>query len=182
MVAKAEAICDKVRKPPEGVASKLRELFPSSRGVIPQKRPTSVFDPLSECVAESQKRNKKSISHRVKPRKVKVVLLEKYATRVPRRAIRKKLTDAARIKKVELRRNMSAPQVKASIIHHFKHLPNFTSYTMLVANQMGHLTCAAHQKLDGNSIIDQIGQGSLYICQEYAQLKVSWSLFRYVCK
>ena len=58
MTAKAQAVCAKVRKPPEGVTSKLREMFPSSGGMVPQKRPSSVFDPLNECVAESQKRKK----------------------------------------------------------------------------------------------------------------------------
>ena len=58
MTAKAQAVYAKVRKPPEGVASKLREMFPSSGGMVPQKRPSSVFDPLNKCVAESQKRKK----------------------------------------------------------------------------------------------------------------------------
>lgn len=173
MTAKAQGVCTKVRKPPEGVASKLREMFPSSRGMVPQKRPSSVFDPLSECVAESQKRKKKSANQRLKPRNVTVVVLEKYVPRVPQRAARKKLNDADRIKKVELRRNMSIPQVKASITRAFQHLPNFSRYTMLVANQSGYLAVAPHQPLDGNSIIDQVGQGSLYICQEYKDLKVS---------
>ena len=101
-------VCAKVGKPPEGVASKLREMFPSSGGKVPQKRPSSVFDPLSECVAESQKR--KSANQRMKPRNITVVVLEKSASRVPQRTARRKVHDAARIKKVELRRNMSAPQ------------------------------------------------------------------------
>lgn len=109
MTAKAQGVCTKVRKPPEGVASKLREMFPSSGGMVPQKRPSSVFDPLSECVAESQKRKKKSANQRLKPRNVTVVVLEKYVPRVPQRAARKKLNDGDRIKKVELRRNMSIP-------------------------------------------------------------------------
>ena len=159
-------------KPSEGVAGKLREMFPSSDGIVPKKRPSSVFDPLSECVAESQKRKKKSVNQRMKPRNVTVVVLEKYASRVPQRAARKKLNDADRIKKVELRRNMSVPQVKAAITHAFEHLPNISGYTLLIANQSGFLTLAPHQALDGNSIIDQVGQGSLYLCQEYVDPKV----------
>ena len=133
-------VCAKVGKPPEGVASKLREMFPSSGGKVPQKRPSSVFDPLSECVAESQKR--KSANQRMKPRNITVVVLEKSASRVPQRTAKRKVHDAARIKKVELRRNMSAPQVKAAIIHTFQNLPNISRYTMLVANQSGYLALA----------------------------------------
>ena len=83
----------------------------------------------------------------------------------------KKLNDADRIK-VELRPNMSVPQVKAAITHAFQHLPNISGYTLLIANQSGFLALVPYQALNGNSIIDQVGQRSLYLCQEYVDPKV----------
>ena len=83
---KAQALCSKAGKP-SGVAGKLREMFPSLDGIVPKKRPSSVFDPLSECVAESQKW-KKSVNQRMKPQNFTVVVLKKYASRVPQRTAR----------------------------------------------------------------------------------------------
>jgi len=67
---------------------------------------------------------------------------------------------------------MSVPQVKAAITHAFQHLPNFSGHTLLIANQSGFLALVPHQALDGNSIIDQFGQRSHYLCLEYVDPKV----------
>ena len=132
-----------------------------------------MFDPLEELVVQGQKQKKKATGQRLKPRTILTVMMPEILERVPQKAARKKLKDSNRIKKLEFRRNMTPLQVQNTIVRGFRHLGNIIGYTLVSGNQSGYLLRAADQKPDGNTLIDVVGQASLYICEKSAEVTTS---------
>ena len=93
-------------------AASARALFPSSSSA-PRKTVTSAFDPLEEGVFTHEQKRKKGA--RVKAVQVSVFVVKSDTKCVPRGAWRRKLIERKHLVRVELRRNMSPSQVRATI-------------------------------------------------------------------
>lgn len=82
-----------------------------------------------------------------------VFVVEYYTKGVPRGTARKKLIDNQHLVKVELCRNMTPSQIRATILKEASHLSISSAFTMLEYN--GHrLLVAADQQPTGDDVIE----------------------------
>ena len=163
--SKASTICRRIGKPSQAHAGIMRQLFPSSSSDPKRPRLSSAFDPTQQCVALQQKQKKAA---RCKPSKVTVVVVRDATMGVPRGKYRSELQKAKRIEKLEFMRNMSALQVRNTIIRGFQHLP-LASFTFLPCDgeNSRRLISESVQDQDGNMIVSaaQSRKGSLYVAE-----------------
>ena len=170
LTKRGTSISNKLGKPSEAHVRALKTLFPSSSSA-PRKRNSLAFDPLDECVfsQEQKKRN----GARMKTVQVCVFVVEDYTKGVPRGTARKKLIDNQHLVKVELRRNMTPSQIRATILKEVSHLGISNAFTMLECN--GHrLVVAADQQPTGDNVIEIAlkRKGAIfYICPEIDKTK-----------
>ena len=170
-------VCKKVVKPSGTDTKVLRQLFPSSSSYV-KKRPFSkVFNPASECVAMPQQKKKKAF--RMKPSKVQLIMVNNPDQGIPRGKSRRELVAEERIKKIDFRRNMSSLEVKNIIVQGFKHLPAFTGFTLLEADQQGKLHSSGNQQPDGEYIIESARRrsGPVYLCDKEVRI-YNYAYFR----
>ena len=155
----AKTICKKV-----GGAKSLAMLFGGSK-----KRS---FDPRNECVVASQQAKKKATNHRMKPRAVTVVLLESKPKSVPKGYLRRKVKQAGRIAKVNMKRCMISSEVRDAIVNTFPDFANIQSAQFLRCGNDNVMLLNEDQDLNGDSVIDLAGQGSLYLVQKKVEVSM----------
>ena len=91
----AASILSKVKKPTQAEAKAISQMFSTSKNE--KKR---LFDPLADSIVEPQKKKKKKAipSKKSKPTNLKVFLLDKQQTKVPKGEVRKLLEKEGRVK------------------------------------------------------------------------------------
>ena len=155
---KAGGICKKVSKPSENTKKLLSKLFPGSGGKsLPTKRP---FDPSNVSVAEQSKAKKKAaIPKLAKPRTISFVLLDAPVPVVP------KGKDNGRLKKAQIRRSMTASEIREVVCNTFSSLPCARSAKFMTCGKDNRLTITSDQDLDGDEVAKLAGSGSVYMCE-----------------
>lgn len=153
----ARQLCKRV-----GESQKLATLFGGSR-----KRS---FDPKSECVVASQQAKKKATNQRMKPKIITIVLLDRKPHTVPKGHLRKKLKDAGRIVKLQLKRCMTACEVRDIIVDGFRDFSYIQSAQFLRCGKDNIMLLNEDQDLNGDSVIELAGQGSLYMVQKKVEV------------
>ncbi len=109
------------------------------------------FDPSVEHKPKKTKKAK-----RVKPTAVKLVAVKDPQKGVPKSGKRRKeCVKENRIQTVDMNRSMSSQEVENVILRAFKHV-SVKAYTILEANQQGHLTKAECQEPTGDVIVDRV--------------------------
>lgn len=134
----------RVRKSSKADTQVLTQPFPSSS--TKRRLFSGAFDPTKECVATSQQKKKAFRS------KVQVLFVDELDCSIPCGKYRKEL--AASDKKLEFVQNMLSLGVKSTMLEGFKHLPGFTNFTLLEADQSGKLNVSNTQEPDGQYIIE----------------------------
>lgn len=160
MTSRAKDYCQKVGKVSEQSAKALKKLYPAFSSQSKGKRK---FDPADECVVASAKRKKKSTSTRIKPRTFCIVFLPKKTVYVPKGYTRSRLTKQGRVKKALFRRNMSAEEVKDTVVDAFSAF-KLDDFNFLRCGQDNRLKAVDNSNLTGDEIFELAGQGSIYIC------------------
>ena len=166
ITSKATAICSKVGKPSKSSAAALAKRL-GNAGPSSRKRS---FDPSTACVIATQLAKKKSTYQRVK-KTLSVVLLKGKPAVVPKGRSRSKLTDCGRIVKLHFKRFMKAFEVRNIICRAFSEFQGVeTAQYLQCENNIMLLN--ENQELDGDNIIDQAGQGSLYLTQKEVTVRL----------
>ena len=101
----------------------------------------------------------------MKPTAVKLVAVNDPQKGIPRAGKRRReAIKENRIQTVEMDRSMSSQEVENVILRAFKRIP-IKAYTILDANQQGHLTTAECQEPTGEEIVDRVvkRKTSIYI-------------------
>ena len=143
---------------PSAVA--MQKLFPGfgvNYGKTKQK-----FNPSGECVVSELKRKKKSTNARIKPRNIAVVLLRKKSIFVPKGHSRQLLNKQGRIHKILFCRRMSENDVKIKILESFASF-QLEDLEFFQCDQNNILLDLHGKKMDGDSVFEVAGQGSLYV-------------------
>ncbi len=159
VTSKAQSYCAKVGNVSEKNAIALKQHFPSFYGKTSKKRK---FDPTATCVVADQQKKKKSSNTRIKPRTFNVVLLPRKTIFVPKGYQRSKLLNDGRILKLVFRRNMSSEDVRNVILAGFSDL-SLEKVLFLTCGQDNRLEALSNDDVNGDSIFDLAGQGSVYI-------------------
>ena len=138
-------------------------LFPSSSSRLSQQK--LKFYPTEESIAEKKKAKKKAaIPRGGKPRTITTVLLDDIPPIVPRGAVRRKLTEKGRIKKIQIRRSMGPSEVRRVLGNAFSEFCGVSKATFLKCNQDNTFTQAS-QALNGDDVAQLAGGGSLYLLE-----------------
>ena len=151
----ASKVCSNVKNPSQKHRAAMAQLFPSSST---PKRPriSAAFDPTWQCVAFNQQSKKKAA--RVKPSKVKVMLVPNGSKSVPRGTHQLKLDE----KKVEIFRTMSALEAKKAIVKAFTS-QKLSSFIYLKVDNAQRFTKDITQDKDGNTLANIGRNGTVYI-------------------
>ena len=168
----ARSICNKVSKPSENTKKLLSKLFPGSGSkTLPTKRP---FDPSDMSIAEQSRAKKKAaIPKLCKPRTISFVLLDAPLPVVPKGKARKALEEGGRVKKVQIRRSMTASAIREVICNTFSSLPCAKTAKFMSCGKDNHLTVASNQDLGGDDVVKLAGSGSVYMCEVHTVLAVT---------
>ena len=146
--SKGISICNKIKQPSKADAQVLRNLFPASG---PSRKRSYTFDPTSQCVAaDQQRKKKKAIRNRVS--KVTILQVNNVARGIPKGKYRRELKKDGQEVVVKLKRNMSAREVKNSLIRGTK----LSNYQILAPSQVGKLVYAENQDPTGDEVIENI--------------------------
>lgn len=164
------ALCKKVGNPSGSTVETLAKLFGTNPKAGSRKRS---FDPRSECVVASQQAKKKASNQRMKPRMVTVVLLKQKPETVPKGHSRKKMKQSGRIVKVQLKRCMTTSEVRDVIVDSFSDFEDIRSAQFLRCGKDNIMLLNEDQDLNGDSVIDLAGQGSLYLVQKKVEVSSS---------
>ena len=150
-----------MKTPNKANARLLSNLFPSSSLCSSRKR-SNTFDPTEECVATAHQKKKKA-AIRYKPNKIAVILVVNLEKGVPKGKYRRHLKSDGNELTIEVKRNMSAKQVKNCILREF----SIGDYQVLCSTQDGKLTVAANQQPSGDYVIENICKRKFpfYICE-----------------
>ena len=165
---RAISICHRVGKPNEADRKVLNKLYPAcnsrSRASFPQKRK---FDPLDESIAEMKKAKKKAAIPKGggKVRTITAVLLNHPTSTVPKGTARKRLMADGRIKKMQIRRNMSPSVIQRVIGHAFSAIAGASKARFMKSGRDNTLTIISKQVLNGDDVAELAGGGSLYLAQ-----------------
>lgn len=178
LTKRGTSVSNKLGNPSEAHVKALKALFPSSSSA-PRKRNSSAFDPLDECVFSQEQKKRRGA--RMKTVQV-CVFVEDYTKGVPHGAARKKMIDNKHLVKVELCRNMTPSQIRATILKEVSHLGISSMFTMLECND-NCLVVAADQQPTGDNVIESAERGYFYICLEIDKTKteVGKNLCAFVC-
>ena len=151
----------KLKTPSKASAKVLSNLFPTSSGGGSRKR-SSTFDPTAECVASARQKKKKA-AIRFKASKITVILVSSPDKGVPKGKDRHKLKRDGDEQVIEVKRNMSAKEVKNCILRAFL----IENYNVLKSTQDGKLSIAENQMPAGDDAIENITKRKfpLYICE-----------------
>ncbi len=134
-----------MRAPAKADAKAISGLFPSTSGGVSRKRFTVPF-----LGGASQKKKKTPI--RFKPSKITAILVGNPQRGIPKGRDRRKLRKDGDEKVVELKRNMSAKEVKNCLLRAFL----LDDYLVLKSTQDGKLSIATDQQPSGDRVIENI--------------------------
>ena len=160
--------CGNLSTVSEASANVVRKIFPGLKSKCGNGK--RKFDPSEECVIADQKRKKKSTSVRIKPRTFPVVLLRKKTMFVPKGHNRQRLNKDGRIQKVAFRRNMSQDEVTNTILEAFASF-ELEGIELLRCGQDNLLSVVKDTEMNGDTVFEVAGQGSLYVIA--SRLKVT---------
>lgn len=168
---KAIDICRRVGKPNEADRKLLNKLYPAcsskSHSSFPRKRK---FDPVDESIAEMNKAKKKAaIPKRGKLRTITAVLLDRSTSTVPKGTVRKRLAADGRIKKIQIRRNMSPSVIRRVIVHAFSGITGASKAKFMKSGRDNTLSVVRDQVLNGDDVSELVGGGSLYLSEVRSQ-------------
>lgn len=175
-----------LKKPSDTNIKALVKLFPTCKSGV--KKP--VFDPTSDCIASENQRCKKSANSITKGRlkSLKVVIVKDFPCSVPKGPLRERLIKIGRLKEVSFTRVMSESHCQDTILDAFKTI-GLKKFYYLQAQKNHSLQLAPNQILDGNSVINLAGSGSLYLQEandahpsastsaEPPEMPVRWPIF-----
>ena len=148
-----------LKKPSDTNVKALVKLFPSKSGV---NKPA--FDPTSDCVAIDNQRRKKraNLNSKGRSKRLKVLLVKEVPCTLPKGPLREQLSKVGRLKEVSFTRVMSECHCQDVILDAFKAI-GLKKFCFLQAHKNHSLQLASNQVLDGNSVINLAGSGSLYL-------------------
>ena len=142
----------------------LNKLYPAcSSGSLPKGRR---FDPTEQSLGEKSRTKKKAaVPHGGKSRSITAVLLKHPLARVPRGGVRKQLAREGRLRKMQIRRTMSASEIKRMIKNCFSTFESAKNVKFMKSEQDNSLKIMVDQDLDGAATADVAGGGSLYLIE-----------------
>lgn len=145
-------MCQNLNNVSSSVTEKMKSLFPStSSGGI--KRSTD-FDPTRESdVMVNKRRKKKAV--RIKPVTLKVAVVGRFASSIPRGKHKNKHKAERKEQTVMITRAMTSLEVKNAISNVFQHL-EISDYEILQSDRGGRLTLAKDQLPDGATLAEGI--------------------------
>ena len=164
------SVCKKVGKPSEEHASRLANLFPSTRSeaAIEKKSQSAYrFDPTAESVNIQQKLKKKSSVTRSRPYHLWVVVCSEKTSVVPKAGTRRRMKKDGRVKRLEFSRVMSKQEVKNVLLRNFPAL-QLTKPIFLKAqpdNTIQPVGVVGGGFPDGDEVLTIASKESLYVVE-----------------